>query len=54
MPRVTKKMLAEQARKEELFKKNTNKCIALVTQKLNIIIGVRTIKFQDASNMDSP
>ena len=39
MPRITKKMLEEQAKKEELFKKNTNKCIALVTQKLNIIIG---------------
>ena len=48
MPRITKKMLEEQAKKEELFKKNTNKCIALVTQKLNIIIGVANDDFEDA------
>ena len=52
MPRVTKKMLEEQAKKEELFKKNTNKCIALVTQKLNIIIGEGGYMYLVNSNME--
>ena len=36
--RVTKKMVAEAAEKEALLTKNTNRCIALLTQKLNLSI----------------
>lgn len=52
MPRITKKMLEEQAQKEALFQKNTNKCIALVTQKLNIIIGEGGYMYLVNSNME--
>ena len=38
MPRITKKMIAEMQMKELKHQQNTNSCIALLTQKLNIEI----------------
>ena len=38
MPRITKKMIAEMQMRDAKHQENTNRCIALLTQKLNIEI----------------
>lgn len=60
MPRITKKMIAEMQAKEQKHRENTNRCIALLTQKLNIDIDptgsmyMNCVDFDDEDNAVIP